>query len=51
MGYLTMPNGDPIVIDGLWAIAAMPGHGQYRIFFTAGPNGENDGLFCCLQTK
>ena len=28
MGYLKMPGGDPIVIDGLWAISAMPGRDQ-----------------------
>ena len=51
MGSLMMPGGDPVVIDGLWAISAMPGHGQNRIFFTAGPNEEEDGLFGYLQAQ
>ena len=51
VGSLTTAGGDPIVIDGLWAVSAMPGHGQDRVYFTAGPNGENDGLFGYLQAQ
>jgi uncharacterized protein (TIGR03118 family) len=32
----------PLVIDGLWALVFSPDH---KLFFTAGPNGEMDGLF------
>lgn len=44
-----LPGGDgsPLVIDGLWGI--VPGNGvgaaaSSTLFFTAGPNGEKDGL-------
>jgi uncharacterized protein (TIGR03118 family) len=40
-------NGEPIVIDGLWTLS--PGGGLHSspdaLFFTAGPNGETDGVF------
>src|SRR5262249_22142610 len=43
----------PLVIDGLWSIAFAPhgaaGSGK-TLFFTAGPNGENDGLFGTLTS-
>lgn len=42
-------GGRPIVIDGLWAIAFGPGNQvagpRTTLFFTAGINGEADGLF------
>jgi uncharacterized protein (TIGR03118 family) len=47
-GELRTGDGKPIAIDGLWALqfgngaAAGP---TGRLFFTAGPNGEADGLF------
>jgi uncharacterized protein (TIGR03118 family) len=43
----------PITIDGLWALEF--GHGAPNngptdtLFFTAGPNGENDGLFGSIR--
>lgn len=42
-------HGEPIVIDGLWAIT-FPHAGanpaiRNRLYFTAGPNHEKDGLF------
>ncbi len=49
MGFLRMPNGSAVAIDGLWAIQF--GHGAPNngpvdtLFFTAGPNDEADGLF------
>src|SRR5262249_40243476 len=47
IGPLTDSAGDPIVIDGLWALvidydASEPLHPF--LFFTAGPNGEENGL-------
>ena len=41
-------NGDPLVIDGLWALA--PGNdgsagSSGSLYFTAGPDGETHGLF------
>jgi uncharacterized protein (TIGR03118 family) len=41
-------NGNPIVIDGLWALLAgntSAGTDPSSIYFTAGLNGEADGLF------
>jgi uncharacterized protein (TIGR03118 family) len=49
-GQLRGSDHKPIKIDGLWALQF--GHGalanngpQNALFFTAGPNDENDGLF------
>jgi hypothetical protein len=55
------PNGDPIVIDGLWALKfgngapglttpTMEGSTQ-TLYFTAGPNHEADGLFGALSSS
>lgn len=41
-------HGNPIVIDGLWAITFPPatsGIDAGRLYFAAGPNDEHDGLF------
>jgi len=41
-------HGNPIVIDGLWAIMFPPSTStidQDRLYFTAGPDEEEDGLF------
>ncbi len=41
-------NGNPITIDGLWGLRFGNG-GNFgstnTLYFTAGPNGESDGLF------
>jgi uncharacterized protein (TIGR03118 family) len=45
---------DPIVIEGLWAIMFPPpvnGIDTNRLYFTAGPDDENDGLFGYLLAK
>jgi uncharacterized protein (TIGR03118 family) len=52
IGQLTGPNGDTISIDGLWTIT--PGNGgsagnPNNLYFTAGINGEQDGLFGSLK--
>ena len=52
-GVLQFGDGRPVVIDGLWALEF--GHGATNngptntLFFTAGPNGEEDGLFGMIQ--
>jgi uncharacterized protein (TIGR03118 family) len=41
-------NGNPISIDGLWGLTVGSGSATApadRLFFTAGPNGESNGLF------
>ena len=49
LGQLMRPNGQPIQISGLWAL--MVGEGvsgvtnPNALYFTAGPNGQLDGLF------
>jgi len=47
-GHLKMPNGKAVVIDGLWGIGF--GNGANAgptnvLYFAAGPNDENNGLF------
>jgi uncharacterized protein (TIGR03118 family) len=42
----------PIVIDGLWALSfgnGGSGGSKTTLYFTAGPNGEADGLFGALN--
>jgi len=45
------PHGQAIVIDGLWSlrvgsdVSSSANFGPNAVFFTAGPNGEHDGLF------
>jgi uncharacterized protein (TIGR03118 family) len=40
-------NGKPIVIEGLWTLTLGGGRNSNSdtLYFTAGPNGETDGLF------
>ena len=48
-GTLRSSDGGKLAIDGLWSLQF--GHGAANngptgtLFFTAGPNGESDGLF------
>jgi uncharacterized protein (TIGR03118 family) len=51
-GFLESSSGQPIVIEGLWALtlgnggsAGVPG----TLYFTAGPGGESHGLFGSLE--
>jgi uncharacterized protein (TIGR03118 family) len=47
-GQLSGLNGKPLEIDGLWALEVSTGGANGTpgtLFFTAGPNDENDGLF------
>ena len=51
LGQLRDANNDPITIDGLWGlIVGNGGNGgdQDKVYFTAGPNDEADGLFGSL---
>ena len=50
-GAVDGKNGDPLAIDGLWALTVGNGAGAGSVnalYFTAGPDGENDGLFGSL---
>ena len=44
---LDLPNGKPLVIDGLWKLTLGGGakSSSDTLYFTAGINGEADGLF------
>jgi len=47
-GQLTGTDGKPLSIDGLWALTVGNGGGAgstQSIYFSAGPNGEANGLF------
>jgi uncharacterized protein (TIGR03118 family) len=51
LGTVVNPNGQTILIDGLWSLRiGNDGRGgnSQTIYFTAGPNGEKDGLFGSL---
>jgi uncharacterized protein (TIGR03118 family) len=50
-GQIRDVHGDPIEIDGLWSlIPGNDGNGgnSSQVYFSAGSNGENDGLFGVL---
>jgi hypothetical protein len=53
IGSVNRPSGQPIVIDGLWALkfgsGSGNGGGANTLYFTAGPNMEADGLFGALS--
>ncbi len=53
LGQLKDQKGNTIAIDGLWGLGQLSGADQPtgRIYFTAGPNGESDGLFGYLHTN
>ncbi len=55
VGQLQSAPGTPIVIDGLWDLFfpanGVPNVNPYRLYFTAGPAGENHGLFGYLKLK
>jgi uncharacterized protein (TIGR03118 family) len=48
-------HGNPIIIDGLWALTAVPATAaavdKNRVYFTAGPNDEMDGIFGYLRKE
>jgi uncharacterized protein (TIGR03118 family) len=51
-GQLMMPNGQPLSIDGLWALTTGGGGvsngNSQTVYFTAGPNDETHGIFGAL---
>jgi hypothetical protein len=50
-GALDGNDGSPLVIDGLWGLTignGSAGGSLNTLYFTAGPNGESDGLFGSL---
>ena len=54
LGKVRNPHGQAIVIEGLWTIMfGNGGNGGNRdtLYFTAGPNGEADGLFGSLTPQ
>jgi uncharacterized protein (TIGR03118 family) len=53
LGQLKDPDGEPIQIDGLWALQVGnggAGGNSHSVYFTAGPFGESHGLFGSLTT-
>jgi uncharacterized protein (TIGR03118 family) len=53
LGQLQDPDGEPIQIDGLWALkVGNDGNGgnSHTVYFTAGPFDESHGLFGSLAT-
>ncbi len=51
-GQLLDETGNPLAIDGLWALTPgnnASGGSANTLFFTAGPNGESHGLFGSIQ--
>jgi uncharacterized protein (TIGR03118 family) len=52
VGALDGSDGSPLVIGGLWGLTigngSAAGGSLNTLFFTAGPNGESDGLFGSL---
>ena len=51
VGTLQNANGAPIVIPGLWALLfgnGVSGGDKNTLYFTAGPNNQQDGLFGSL---
>ena len=52
LGALTGPNGNPITNDFLWALDfgnGGTGFSSTTLYFTAGVNNQNDGLFGSIQ--
>jgi uncharacterized protein (TIGR03118 family) len=52
VGQIDGPNGAPLVIPGLWALAFRTGGtgvNTSALYFSAGPNGQRDGLFGSIQ--
>jgi uncharacterized protein (TIGR03118 family) len=53
MGSLRRPNGEPVRINRLWGLEFGGGAGSApeQLFFTAGPNNENNGVFGLLEAS
>jgi uncharacterized protein (TIGR03118 family) len=53
-GYLRTPDTKIVCIDGIWGITFGNGHSlgdANALYFTSGPNGEDDGLFGRLNAE
>ena len=51
LGQLDDTSSQPITIDGLWDIETGVGKDKHTLFFSAGTNGEADGLFGTLTQQ
>lgn len=53
LGQLNNSTGKPIAVDGLWSISFSAGSRSTnsRLYFTAGPNHESDGLLGYLTAQ
>jgi uncharacterized protein (TIGR03118 family) len=51
LGAADGANGQPLVISGLWDLTYGVGKDRNTLFFTAGPNGEMDGIFGTLAIQ
>lgn len=54
VGYLRDPDTKIISVDGIWGLAFGNGHSlgdAQALYFTAGPNNEEDGLFGRLNPR
>lgn len=52
LGQLSDPRGKPLAIDGLWGLLfgnGSSGQPTNRLFFSAGPDDEENGLFGSIQ--
>jgi hypothetical protein len=52
VGTLRQPNGQPVSVEGLWGLffRSDPNNpSQSLLYFTAGPGGEEHGLFGRLR--
>jgi uncharacterized protein (TIGR03118 family) len=50
LGQLTVAGGAILTIDGLWSLQPGVKTAKKELFFTAGPNGEADGLLGTLAS-
>jgi uncharacterized protein (TIGR03118 family) len=54
LGQLRDPTGQPLKIDGLWALGEGNGAdagSEDKLYFSAGPNSEADGLFGYIRAQ
>ena len=51
LGAVQGANGQPLSIPGLWDLTYGAGKDRNTLFFTAGPNGETDGIFGTLAIQ
>lgn len=51
LGAVQGADGQPLNIPGLWDLTYGAGKDKNTLFFTAGPNGETDGIFGTLAIQ